>query len=864
MSGEASSSDSNKNFERSPTSGEISTTLDMTPMFDPSKFLGKITYELNSKNFLTWQFFVKGILRHYKLDDWVEQEHTPKTREDDNMEIDGKEFLKAPYEYNTYYEKTVTSKDLDIDNNVQFIIRSTLGPNSLIDIQDKSLTAYQMWKLLEAIHLGDEIDIKNALIDETNKMKFDQKTSFSRFLNKLNSNLNRLECLGVKISTEEKVNLLYRSLPNEWRSMNILDQGSWEECKNYTTNLINRLQTIEKREREGNDGIHHVFSMENHRNKYNSKNKNWSRKNNFNNIYQGNTNYNQRQENYIKKNPVDNDNYEIIRNKELKCFFCHKKGHIERFCQTKKRLSRQLQTTNTNNSRNRKNKQVNLALNSSNNEYDDINYSDLFNIDYNTSFDTYDNAKQCNFIYSEPINYSIWTLDSGATSHMSSDNLLLSNTLNHKEPINYANGRTSFSKSIGNVEGMINDEPIKLKEVLYIPDIKRNLISIAKMVRDGYTITFKKENNDAVAYVIDGNNKNRICRIRANEQDTFNVCIRTNKRSLCNSILKFKDEEDYQLWHRRMGHLCLDNKQHEQCEVCIESKMKNKPYPLSENKSKDVFDLVHIDLVGPIRPSIYNNSYFLTILDDYSRYSWVIFVKNKLNIHKIFAIWYNKTSRILNKKITFLRSDNGREFCSQDFRNMCNSYGITQQFTVPNNPQQNGRAERLNGILIQVATSLLMDGKLSKGFWEDAVQTANYLHNRFPHNGNSKLIPYEIIYKSDVDYSPIHVFGCKVKYLDNHYKFKFDGRSNDGIFLGYDENSKGYKIFDIKSRKIVIKRVVEFLENQPGNYNYDSRDVVIETENQEKFLENSSENQENFWRTHQKTPQENIQKKVKK
>ena len=105
----------------------INPTQNNFPNFDPSKFLGKITYELSTKNIITWQLFVRGILRFYGLEEWVLKDHTPKVRVDNKMEIDGSEHLKVIGEFNTYFDKNVTKEDVIIDGNVQFIIRSTLS-----------------------------------------------------------------------------------------------------------------------------------------------------------------------------------------------------------------------------------------------------------------------------------------------------------------------------------------------------------------------------------------------------------------------------------------------------------------------------------------------------------------------------------------------------------------------------------------------------------------------------------------------------------------------------------------------------------------------------------------------------------------
>ena len=90
------------------------------------------------------------------------------------------------------------------------------------------------------------------------------------------------------------------------------------------------------------------------------------------------------------------------------------------------------------------------------------------------------------------------------------------------------------------------------------------------------------------------------------------------------------------------------------------------------------------------------------------------------------------------------------------------NHGITQQFTVPHNPQQNGHAERFNGTLISSAKAFLNDARLSHQFWECAVDTANYVHNRIQHSGINNKIPFEVLFKSKVDYSQFKVFGYKV------------------------------------------------------------------------------------------------------
>jgi len=148
------------------------------------------------------------------------------------------------------------------------------------------------------------------------------------------------------------------------------------------------------------------------------------------------------------------------------------------------------------------------------------------------------------------------------------------------------------------------------------------------------------------------------------------------------------------------------------------------------------------------------------------------------------------------------------EFRNNNFKEFCQSYGIIQQLTVPHNSQQNGRAERFNGTLISYAKVMLNNAELSKHFWEDAVHTSNYIHNRLPHRRINNIIPYERLNKYKVDYSNIREFGCKVYYyIPKSYRTIMLLLS---IFLGYSDNPTAYKILDTSTHKIILSHSVEF------------------------------------------------------
>ena len=177
-----------------------------------------------------------------------------------------------------------------------------------------------------------------------------------------------------------------------------------------------------------------------------------------------------------------------------------------------------------------------------------------------------------------------------------------------------------------------------------------------------------------------------------------------------------------------------------------------------------------------------------------------------------------KIKNILNRSISYIQTDNGSEFSNTKFKTFCQDNGIVHRFTVPYTPQQNGRIERFNGTIIAAAKSLLNESRLSHHFWEYAVDTANYIHNRLPHRGINNRIPYEIISNSRVDYSHFKVFGCRVFFhIPKSFRNKFDNNAMPGIFLGYSYNPTAYKILDIHNNKIILSRTVDFFEDCPAN-----------------------------------------------
>ncbi|KAD4385583.1 hypothetical protein E3N88_25752 [Mikania micrantha] len=177
------------------------------------------------------------------------------------------------------------------------------------------------------------------------------------------------------------------------------------------------------------------------------------------------------------------------------------------------------------------------------------------------------------------------------------------------------------------------------------------------------------------------------------------------------------------------------------------------------------------------------------------------------------------------KLIKKIRCDNGGEFTSNDMVDFYNERGILLENTCPHTPQQNGVVERKHRHLLEVPRSLRFEANLPKRFWGECILTATYIINRLPSKVIDDKTPFELLFNRKPDYDDIKVFGCLTYYRNTDTKGdKFEERGRPGVFLGYSTGTKGYKVFDIKTGKIIISSDARFYEEKfpfkGGNFIY--------------------------------------------
>eukprot|EP00253_Pinus_taeda_P002100 PITA_02100 len=246
--------------------------------------------------------------------------------------------------------------------------------------------------------------------------------------------------------------------------------------------------------------------------------------------------------------------------------------------------------------------------------------------------------------------------------------------------------------------------------VLHIPALARNLISVSKLDYVGVVIVFEKDTYKMVwgALVL-------MWRVRIG---TLHKLQGSTVIDGCNSSMVLESGaenlvvsgEKIMLWHQRLGHIGEKGLRY----FMVKNRVS---FPSGCKRTKQILELVHSDVFGPVKvPSLGKSVYYVSFIDDFSRNTWIYFLKKKSEVFDRFKEFKALVENQAEKKIKVLRIDNGGEFYSKEFEELCKKCGIARQKTTPYTPQQNGVAERMNKTLMERARSMLSGAGLGQEF----------------------------------------------------------------------------------------------------------------------------------------------------
>ena len=251
----------------------------------------------------------------------------------------------------------------------------------------------------------------------------------------------------------------------------------------------------------------------------------------------------------------------------------------------------------------------------------------------------------------------------------------------------------------------------------------------------------------------------------------------------------------------------------------LNQNLQKHPYNSIERNSEPL-DLIHWDICDMKSiPSHGGKKYFITFIDDCTRYCDVYLLNSKDEAIDAFKQYKIEVENQLNKKIKMIRSDRCGEY-EFPFQEICLENGIIHQMTAPYTPQQNGVAERKNRTLKEMMNALLLSSGLPQNLWGEAVLIATQILNRVPYN-KTQIIPYEKWKGRKPNLNYFKVWGCLEKVqVPKPKQVKIGPKTIDCIFIGYANNSKAYRFLvykseipDIHSNTIIESDNAEFFED---------------------------------------------------
>ncbi|RVW84956.1 Retrovirus-related Pol polyprotein from transposon TNT 1-94 [Vitis vinifera] len=259
------------------------------------------------------------------------------------------------------------------------------------------------------------------------------------------------------------------------------------------------------------------------------------------------------------------------------------------------------------------------------------------------------------------------------------------------------------------------------------------------------------------------------------------------------------------------------------------------------NRCSDVLELIHTDICGPFpTPSWNGQQYFITFIDDYSRYGYLYLIHEKFQSLDVFKNFKAEVENQLSKKIKAVRSDRVGEYYGRydgseeqrpgPFAKYLMECGIIPQYTMPGTLSQNGVAERRNRTLKDMVRSMISHSTLPESLWGETIKTVVYILNRVPSKAVAKT-PYELWTSKKPSIRHLHVWGCPAKarpYKPNEKKL--DSRTVSCYFVGYSERSRGFKFYDPSTRSFFETGNAKFIEDVELSGREPLRKVVFEEE----------------------------------
>jgi histone deacetylase 1/2 len=171
-------------------------------------------------------------------------------------------------------------------------------------------------------------------------------------------------------------------------------------------------------------------------------------------------------------------------------------------------------------------------------------------------------------------------------------------------------------------------------------------------------------------------------------------------------------------------------------------------------------DLVFSDVWGPAPTSVGRHEYYVSFIDDYSKFTWIYLLRRKSEVFQCFLDFHKLAKRQFNRKIRAVQTNWGGEY--QSLNSFFKHIGVDHNVLCPHAHQQNGSAERKHRHIVEIGLTLLAHALVPLKFWDEAFLTVVFLINRIPSKVINDQSPFERLFGHPPDYSFLRTFGCAV------------------------------------------------------------------------------------------------------
>jgi transposase InsO family protein len=410
-------------------------------------------------------------------------------------------------------------------------------------------------------------------------------------------------------------------------------------------------------------------------------------------------------------------------------------------------------------------------------------------------------------------------LDGGSTHHVvRSSFLLFRQTASPINEVLVAGGESHVVTCCGSMLVQTPQGHLIFHNVLCVPSFIVNLLSVPQLDDQGYSVLHKNQSvtikNEVDDVIMKGSHHKGLykldCYIKRSDQAPAQINVAAGS--------------SLNLLHRRLGHpgmratrelqngnavLGLMHDLHackpNYCEVCINSKEHRAHFAPSPHKLTAPLQLIHSDLMGPFKcVSSGGHRYTCSLYDQFSGYGEMFLLKLKSDVNLVLRRAIYRWQRQTGCKVKVIRTDRGKEYQGK-FQRFLTREGIVHQRSAAYTPEQNGVAERYNRTIIEKVRAMLNEFKLPNFLWGEAIQAATHIRNLMPQTASSTS-PYELIFNVKPSADHLRVFGCTVHVHvpKQKHKHKTDPVGRTGMFVGYAQYSKAYRVLTWDTGKLQV------------------------------------------------------------